>query len=107
MWVVFQFMNRHNCVNACNLLAPEPSAHADLASQLEGEGSLVSCWSIPERSQSSATRGGIQAWLSTCRNAQYRVLDEDDLVNPVLPESELQEGMGEGNRLCGEWMIPA
>jgi len=84
--------------------SPGPSANVDLESELQGEGSLVSCWSIPERSQSSATRGGIQAWLSTCQNAQHRVLDEDDLVNHVLPEFELQETVVE---LCGEWMIPA
>jgi hypothetical protein len=90
-----------------NLLAPGTSAHVDLESELQGEGSLVSCLGIPERSHSSATRGGIQAWLSTCRNAQHRVLDEDDLVNHVLPEFELQESMREEDELCGEWMIPA
>ena len=88
------------------LLAPGPSAHVDLTSELQGEGSLTSCWEIPERSQSSATRGGIQAWISTCRNAQHRVLDEDDLVNHILPEFELQESIRE-EVLCGEWMIPA
>lgn len=86
------------------LVAPEPSAHVDLKSELQGEGSLASFWAIPERSQSSATRGDIQAWLSTCRNAQHRMLDEDDLVNHILPEFELQ---AEEDGLCGEWMIPA
>jgi hypothetical protein len=90
-----------------NVLAPGLSAHVDMESELQGEGSLVSCWAVPERSQSSATRGGIRVWLSTCRNTQHRVLDENDLVSLNQPEFELQEIMGGEDELCGEWMIPS
>lgn len=90
-----------------NLLAPGPSAHVDLESELQGEGSLVSCWTIPERSQSNATRGGIQAWLSRCQNAQHRVLDEDDLFNHHLSDFKLRGNTREEDELCGEWMIPS
>lgn len=86
-------------------LAPEESAHVDLDSQAYEEGSSVSCWEIPEKTQSNVTTRGIRAWLATCQNAQHRVLDEDDLYYN-LPEYELLENMIEEDNLLGEWMIP-
>lgn len=87
-------------------LAPEESAHVDLDSQAYEEGSLVSCWEIPENTQPNVTTRGIRAWLATCQNAQHRVLDEDDLLYQNLPEYELLQNMIEEDNLLGEWMIP-
>ncbi len=84
-------------------LAPDFSAHADLQSEC----SFASNWEIPERSQASATRGGIQRWLATCQNARYKLLDEDDIAFQNLPEHEMLECTVEADELQGEWMIPS
>jgi len=85
---------------------PGSSAGIDLKSQLNGEGSIASCYDTADRLRPSVTRGAIRTWLATCENAAHRRLDEDDLVYRPIPAWELPENSFTEDELRGEWMIP-
>ena len=75
---------------------PGQSAVEDLDTLLSGEGSAR------DRREMQAQ---VQDWLQTCRQAQHRRLDEDDLQAPIMPEFELELLEFIPNQPLGEWMV--